>query len=187
MDKLFPALCLLWFASEVWLALRRRSGDPARSRDAGTLRLLTITIYASVALAVWFGGLGAARFAPALRAPLWWSAVALMALGMPLRWWAIHVLSRFFTVDVAIRPGHELVRRGPYRLLRHPSYTGSLLTFLGFGLGFGNWLSLLAVLAPVTLAFLWRIHVEERVLREAFPEQYPAYAQATWRLLPFVW
>jgi protein-S-isoprenylcysteine O-methyltransferase len=187
MDKLFPALCLLWFASEMWIVVRRRSGDRTRTRDAGTLRLLTVTIYASIALAVWFGALGVLRFPVALRAPAWWLGIALMLLGMPLRWWAIRVLSRYFTVDVAIRPDHRLVRSGPYRWLRHPSYTGSLLTFLGFALGFGNWLSLLAVAAPVTLAFLWRIHVEERVLREAFPDQYPAYAQATWRLVPFVW
>src|SRR3546814_15945860 len=86
---------------------------------------------------------------------------------MPLRWWSIRVLARHFTVDVTIHPDHELVRRGPYRLLRHPSYTGLLMPFLGFALGLGNWLSLAAML-PVALALLWRIQVEERVLAAAF-------------------
>src|SRR3546814_1001771 len=140
MDKLFPALCLLWIASEVRILWHRRSGDPARKRDAGTLRLLMVVIGASAALAAGFDGLDVARFARPLQAPLWWLGIALMLSGMGLRWWSIRVLARHFTVDVAIRPDHELVRRGPYRLLRHPSYTGLLMTFLGFALCLGNWL-----------------------------------------------
>ncbi|MGV8931667.1 MAG: methyltransferase family protein [Luteimonas sp.] len=187
MDKLFPALCLVWALSEFWIGLSRRSGDAARTRDAGTLRLLLVTIYACVALAVWLGSVGQARFPRDLRVPMWWLGIGLMLAGLPLRWWAIHVLSRYFTVDVNIQPDHQLIRSGPYRWLRHPSYTGALLTFYGFSLGFGNWLSLLVVVVPVTLAFLWRIRIEERVLAAAFPGHYPAYAAATRRLIPFVW
>src|SRR3546814_7292149 len=155
MDKLFPALCLLWIASEIRILRHRRSGDPARKRDAGTLRLLVVVIGASAALAAGFDGLDVARFPRQLQAPLWWLGIALMPGGMGLRWWSIRVLARHFTVDVTIHPDHELVRRGPYRLLRHPSYPGLLVTFLGFALCLGNWLSLAAVLA-VVLAFLWR-------------------------------
>jgi len=186
MDKLFPALCLLWFASEIRILWRRRSGDATHARDAGTLRLLVVVIAASVALAAGFDGLDVARFPRPLQAPLWWLGIALMAGGMALRWWSIHVLARHFTVDVAIRADHELVRRGPYRLLRHPSYTGLLMTFIGFALGLGNWLSLAAML-PVVLALLWRIQVEERVLAAAFGDRYASYARETRRLIPFVW
>lgn len=186
MDKLFPALCLLWIASEVRILWRRRSNDATQTRDAGTLRLLVVVIGASVALAAGFDGLDVARFPRPLQAPLWWLGIALMLAGMGLRWWSIHVLAQHFTVDVSISPDHELVRRGPYRLLRHPSYTGLLMTFLGFALGLGNWLSLAAIL-PVVLAFLWRIQVEERVLAAAFGDRYTAYARKTRRLIPFVW
>lgn len=186
MDKLFPALCLLWFASEIRILWRRRSGDATHARDAGTLRLLVVVIAASVALAAGFDGLDVARFPRPLQAPLWWLGIALMAGGMALRWWSIHVLARHFTVDVAIRADHELVRRGPYRLLRHPSYTGLLMTFIGFALGLGNWLSPAAML-PVVLALLWRIQVEERVLAAAFGDRYASYARETRRLIPFVW
>jgi len=186
MDTLFPALCLAWFASECWILWRRRSGDAAHARDAGTLRVLVVVITAGVALAAGFDALDLARFPRSLQAPLWWLGIAMMATGMPLRWWSIRVLARHFTVDVAIRPGHELVRRGPYRLLRHPSYAGLLMAFLGFALCLGNWLSL-AAMAPVVLAVLWRIQVEERVLAAAFAERYAAYARKTRRLIPFVW
>src|SRR5690606_11209625 len=124
MDKLFPALCLVWFASEAWILLRLRSGDTGQRRDRGTLHVLVVVIGASIVLAGGFGALDMARFARPLQAPLWWLGSALMLAGMALRWWSIRVLARHFTVDVAIRDDHELVRRGPYRLLRHPSYTG---------------------------------------------------------------
>src|SRR5262245_52177059 len=94
---------------------------------------------------------------------------------------------RFFTVDVAIHEGNELVTRGPCRCLRHPSYTGALLTTFGLGLTFGNWLALAAFVVPLAAALLARIHVEERALAEQFGDTWRAHAARTWRLVPFVW
>ena len=186
--QLFGALTLVWAASELWLGWTRRSQDRSRMRDRGTLRLLLGTVYLCIGLAVWLSYQTAGRIGNEdLRIPLFWSGLALMAGGLALRFWAIRVLARFFTVDVNIQEGHELIRRGPYRLLRHPSYTGSLMTFLGFGLALDNVWSLLVLLAPVIFAFVWRMRVEERVLAEAFPAQYPDYARQTKRLIPFVW
>ena len=180
--KLFVALTTIWAASELWLGWSRRS----RSRDSGTLRMLLVTVYLCIGIAVWLSS-RADGHSGAVRMPLFWIGLLLMAAGMILRFWSIRVLADFFTVDVAIREGHELVRRGPYRLLRHPSYTGALMTFLGFGLALGNPRSLLVVMVPVTIAFLWRIRIEEQVLADAFPAQYPEYARQTRRLIPFVW
>ncbi|MGH8028249.1 MAG: methyltransferase family protein [Pseudoxanthomonas sp.] len=186
--KLFALLIAVWALSELWLGWKRRSEDRSRLRDRGTLRLLLVTVYVCIGLAVWLSYQTAGHIGkPGIRIPLFWTGLALMAGGLALRFWAIRVLARFFTVDVNIQEGHELIRRGPYRLLRHPSYTGSLMTFLGFGLALGNAWSLLVVLAPVIVAFVWRMRVEERVLADAFPAQYPEYARRTKRLIPFVW
>ncbi len=183
---LFSALCIVWAASEIWLGWRKRSDDANRSRDRGTLRMLLITIYGCLALGVWLAYQPAGHVVEHRRALLW-AGLALMIAGLLLRWWSIRVLARFFTVDVAIRADHELIRRGPYGLLRHPSYTGALMTFYGFALALANVWSLLIIVLPVTAVFLWRIRVEERVLAEAFPETWPTYVRATKRLMPFVW
>lgn len=186
--QLFGALIAVWASSELWLGWTRRSQDRTRMRDRGTLRLLLTTVYLCIGLAVWLSYQAAGRIGDEdIRTPLLWAGLTLMAGGLALRFWAIRVLARFFTVDVNIQEGHELIRRGPYRLLRHPSYTGSLMTFLGFGLALGNVWSLLVLLAPVIVAFVWRMRVEESVLAEAFPTQYPDYARRTKRLIPFVW
>ncbi|MCW0376186.1 methyltransferase family protein [Xanthomonas sacchari] len=185
-DLLFMLLGLGWGAYETLLSRRRRAADGG-ARDQGTLRLLWRVLYAAVALGALLSLLGVWRYAPHLREPLRWLACALLAGGLALRLWSIRVLARWFTVDVTIQEGHRLVRHGPYRYLRHPSYTGALLAFYGLALGMGNVLSLLVIVLPVTWAFLRRIRVEEAMLTQAFPEEYPDYAAHSWRLLPWVW
>ena len=186
-QNIFAVLTATWAISEIWLGLRRRSADTSRSRDHGTLRLLLITIYACLFIAVWLSGAGVWHFPASVATPLLWTGLAMMAFGLVFRWWSIRVLAQYFTVDVNVRDDHELIRKGPYRWLRHPSYTGALMTFYGFALALGNVASLLVLLVPVTLAFLWRMRIEERVLAEAFPVAYPQYIRETRRLIPFLW
>lgn len=183
---LLLVLSALWIASEVWYG-RRRAADRGKAHDHGTLRGLHIAIWVSIALAVWLSLHAWGQVPEPWRARLYAIGCVLMAVGLVFRWWAIRVLDRYFTVDVAIRPDHQLVQTGPYRVLRHPSYTGALLTFYGFGLALGNVWALLLIVVVVTSAFAWRIRVEERALTTAFPDAYPDYMRKTKRLLPFVW
>jgi len=185
---LFYLIAAVWIASELWLQLRNRAARVgAQRQDRGSLRLISVLLYAGVMVAVWCSHQAMGRFPPGLRAPLFWAGLALMALGIAFRWWAIRVLAKFFTVDVAVHADHRIVRDGPYRWLRHPSYTGSLATFFGFGLALGNGLSLLAVMVPVIIGFAYRIRVEEAALSRAFPQAYPEYARQTRRLFPGIW
>ena len=178
---LFYGLVAVWVGSEAWLDWRRRSADPTRRRDRGTLALLHVTIYLSIALAVYVSIAGIAPYPPAWRPPLFWLGLALMAAGITFRWWAIRVLAQFFTVDVSIREDHRLVRDGPYRWLRHPSYTGALATFYGLALALGSWLSALLIVVPVTLVFLRRMRVEEQALAEACPARLGLQPRSAWR------
>ncbi|MDG2523994.1 isoprenylcysteine carboxylmethyltransferase family protein [Stenotrophomonas sp. HITSZ_GD] len=181
---LFLALNLVWAAHEVWLGLRRRAADGG-ARDAGTLGLLWRVLMLGIFAAVGVTLTGYGHLPASWHVPMRWAGCALIASGLVLRIWSIHVLARFFTVDVSVQQGHELVRRGPYRWIRHPSYTGALLCFLGLGVGLGNALALPLLLVPVGFAFARRIRVEEQALREAFPQAYAAYAAQTGRLLPW--
>lgn len=177
----------LWVASEIGLALARRSGTRAAdSPDRSSLRVLWVTIVVSVTAGVMVAGLHRGVFGG--RATAWPAiGVGLILGGLALRWWAILSLGRAFTVDVAIAEGQRLVERGLYRVIRHPSYTGSILSFIGFGLVLGNWASLLAIVIPITAAFRYRIGVEERALREGFGEEYAGYMRHTRRLVPFLY
>lgn len=180
-------LGLAYGASEAALGLARRSKrSSASSHDAGTLRLVWVVIALSGAAAVWTAShveFGRYAHGPVLGG----LAIGVFGLGIALRWWSILVLGRFFTVDVAIHDGHELVQRGPYRRLRHPSYTGALLAFLGLGLLFDSWPALLVATVPVSAMLLRRIAVEERALERHFGERWRAHCARTWKLVPLVW
>jgi protein-S-isoprenylcysteine O-methyltransferase len=180
-------LGMVYFFSEVLLTVTRRSRSrTGEKQDRSTLGMLWVVIMASVA-----AGLYVAMYFPAARLPgrraLEVVAVLLFVLGLALRWWAIVTLGRFFTVDVTIEKDHELVERGPFHWLRHPSYTGVLLAFLGFALSLQNWAALLVVLLPITAAFIHRINVEEEALTRVLGAQYREYIGRTKRLVPFVY
>ena len=179
-------LGLTLLVSEVVLAVTKRSRANAKNRDAKSLRLIWIVVGAAVFLG--FQALGQWHDAR-LPGPEYFRTLGLIlfVLGLALRWYSIVQLGRFFTVDVSIAADHELVESGPYRFVRHPSYTGMLVAFLGFGLTLGNWAALLILMVPVSWAFIYRMNVEERALVSAMGERYVAYSRRTKRLLPFVY
>jgi len=119
-------------------------------------------------------------------APVVVGTVVLIA-GAGFRLWAMLELGRFFTVTVTIQKNHRLVDTGPYRALRHPSYTGLLLALVGLGIALDNWLSLLALFALPLIGILVRIRVEEAALSDALGGSYASYAARTDRLIPGVW
>jgi len=109
-----------------------------------------------------------------------------MLAGVAFRWWAIATLGKFFTFDVAIQSSQKVVDSGPYRYIRHPSYTGALMTQAGIGLALGNWAGLLALMVCMAIAYSYRITVEERTLLAAVGEPYKQYMQRTRRIIPFL-
>ena len=180
----FTTLSALLLASEVALALAKRSKSRDSGKDRFTLPLIWSIIVASIFAGFFLrgafpqGGLPYPRLFYAI-------GLILFLFGLIIRWVAIIHLGRFFTVNVAIAQDHELIMTGPYRYVRHPSYTGTLLIFLGFGLCMLNIFSLLAVILPISAVFLWRMHVEEEALRAAFGDRYRAYLARTHRLIPY--
>jgi protein-S-isoprenylcysteine O-methyltransferase Ste14 len=118
--------------------------------------------------------------------PLRLLALALMVAGVGIRWAAVVTLGRFFTVEIAVQAAHPVIRAGPYRFVRHPSYTGLLLAFAGFGFYLADWFSLVMLLVPNAAAVMNRIVKEEAVLRASLGSPYTAYCAQTKRLIPGV-
>ncbi|NUR97528.1 MAG: isoprenylcysteine carboxylmethyltransferase family protein, partial [Kribbellaceae bacterium] len=81
----------------------------------------------------------------------------------------------------------RVVQEGPYRLIRHPGYAGSLLVWTGYSLGLGNWIALLLVAVLLLAAYTWRIRAEEALLDQTFGTQYAEYRTHTKRLIPFLY
>jgi protein-S-isoprenylcysteine O-methyltransferase Ste14 len=176
-----------WFAFELVLLVRdlvRRKGR--LRRDRGT-RLI---VSASLVFAIWVGfALRALVPALDLPAPRAWGIAGIVVLwaGLAVRVWAVLALGGSFTTFVEVEADQPVVTRGPYRWVRHPSYSGLLLIALGFGLGTANWLSLLICAVVPALGLLPRIAVEESELTRVLGERYRRYQRATRRIVPGLW
>jgi protein-S-isoprenylcysteine O-methyltransferase Ste14 len=155
--------------------------------DQGSL----LVVIASVALGVAGAFVVASHLPGAAISPGRWPVfvvgLVLMWAGIVIRQWAVTLLGRFFTVDVRVQSGQAVVDRGPYRWVRHPSYSGMIITFVGMGLALGNWVSLAVLLVVPTAGLIVRIHIEERALYEALGEPYRRFAAGRRRLFPGLW
>jgi protein-S-isoprenylcysteine O-methyltransferase Ste14 len=108
-------------------------------------------------------------------------------VGSLLRWWSFVSLGKYFTVVVTTSADQPVIDQGPYRVLRHPSYTGLLLIFAGVGLMVGNWLSAAGAVVMVLIALIHRLRIEERALIAALGDRYREFAASRARLIPYVW
>jgi protein-S-isoprenylcysteine O-methyltransferase Ste14 len=170
---------------------RLRQGAAAKSFEASTAdRGTTSGIVATFGLSLVamvvspvLNTLGVA----AMPARIGWIGIGLMTIGIGIRIWSSVVLGSSYTRTLRTEEAQTLVRRGPYRVVRHPGYTGSQLMWLGAGLATAN--AVIAVLIVVTtfLAYRARIVAEEALLRVAFGDEYRDYMRRTWRLIPFVY
>lgn len=115
------------------------------------------------------------------------SGLALLTFGTAFRLWAIRTLDRAFSATVQIKVGQQLVTSGPYRWLRHPSYTGALLAMIGAALLMHSYFGLVLMGPGMLLVYMRRIAVEESALERWFGDQYRALQMVTKRLVPFIW
>jgi protein-S-isoprenylcysteine O-methyltransferase len=179
--SLFIGSFYVWFWIELVNNLvigRHRAGG--RRQDRGSVWGILIMIYAAIGLIFVTRGLGLGVLPHALQ----WVGLALVWAGMLVREWAILSLGRAFTAMVEVNPGQELVTSGPYRRVRHPAYTGSMLTLAGFGLAAGSWVGALLAVVIAVAGYSYRVRVEERAMLEAFGEEYREYMRRSGRFLP---
>jgi protein-S-isoprenylcysteine O-methyltransferase Ste14 len=183
---LFFIISAIWVTSEVLLIVLRRSKNNSQDFDKGSIRWLNIIIYTSVALAVSSGFLGIGFIHVAISV-IPWTGLCIIVIGLIIRWTAILTLRKYFTTNVVIQSGHRIINTGLYRFVRHPSYSGSIISFCGLGLVFSNWISFIVLVIPISIAFLKRIQIEEQALQSAFGEEYANYCKISWSLFPWIY
>ncbi len=177
---------LLALVSAVWVGLEIVVAVVTRGtsgKDRGSFRVMWVLLFAGI-----FTASQLKRQLPMPdRNAMFWLGIALILIGIAIRATAILTLRRYFTVQVTIQESHELVDRGLYRFIRHPSYTGALVSFIGLGFAFGSWLSLAIIVVAALIGFGYRIRVEEAALVQHFGDRYRQYAARTRRLIPGIY
>jgi protein-S-isoprenylcysteine O-methyltransferase len=172
-----------FFALEA--ATRQRgaaSSLDASSDDRGTTRLIIAAYATSVIAAPLLRRTRAARL-PRAAAPI---GVGLQTVGLGLRWWSMRTLGRSYTRTLRTQDAQHVVDTGPYAVIRHPGYAGSLLTWTGFALTSGSAPVVGAVAALLGAAYQRRITAEEALLRRELPA-YAGYCERTKKLIPLLW
>jgi protein-S-isoprenylcysteine O-methyltransferase Ste14 len=184
--SIFFVVYAFWLLSELVIGgiipRSRRHGTPIRYEDRSSRLLISLSMFLSLMIAFLFAAFGIAS----LPSGAFYLGIGLMIAGILLRQWSIAVLGRYFSRTVGVQEGQAVVDRGPYRLVRHPAYTGSLLTMVGLGFVLQSWGAVLVLIAFFGVAFGYRIHVEEAVLTSKLGDEYVAYAKKTKRLIPYV-
>jgi protein-S-isoprenylcysteine O-methyltransferase Ste14 len=186
MKYIFEIIWISWLLSEIFLnRLVRSKSTNSKELDKNSLKLIWIAIVVSMTLGI----LNAIYWpAPMIRTNfLLYLGSILITVGMLIRFIAIGTLGKFFTVNLAIHGDQSLIKTGLYKYIRHPSYSGSLVSFMGFGLSLNNWLSLIIIIIPIIITMINRINIEERLLLEVFGTEYEEYKKRTRRLIPMIY
>ena len=164
--------------------VRPAFAEKATLQDAGTFRALIVGSPLSLFVA------GAAAYLPWFIIPNSTVAVAvgiaLIVAGAILRRACLYALSASFTGVVIVKEGQEIIQTGPYRFIRHPSYTAAFLMFSGVGIALESWLSVAILLLAHFYLYGRRVVVEERALVQTLGSAYSDYMRRTKRFIPFV-
>ncbi len=180
------AVSYLYGFFEVFMNLRQRSRSHATTTsDKGSLWMLYGLITIGYALSFAIGATKIGRIYA-------WNTffatgMALFVIGFTVRIYSILTLKQYFNYSVAKVANHKLIETGPYKFIRHPGYLGQLMIFFGISASISNWLSILLMMIPVTLGYLYRIKVEEKFMTDQLGEDYRQYQGRTKRIIPMLY
>lgn len=164
--------------------VKRGDDTKKENHDGGTLLSFRVLVPLGLVLSIvfYFLEIGTSEYSESVVS----LGYILVIFGLLLRWYSIWRLGNAFTVHVKIVDNHQLNTSGVYKYIRHPSYTGLILYYLGLALVMENLMSLtLLIIAPL-FAVLYRISQEETVLVDYFEADYLTYQKQSWKLFPFI-
>ncbi len=180
------AVAYLYGFFEVLMNLRQRSKSKVTSMgDKGSLWWLFSLITVGYALSFSIGATKIGRI-------YYWNTffaigMTLFVIGFMIRIFSILTLKQYFTYSISEVENHKIIDTGLYHFIRHPGYLGQLIIFLGISTSISNWLSILVMMIPISLGYLYRIKVEERFMVDKLGKDYLAYQAQTKRIIPMVY
>jgi protein-S-isoprenylcysteine O-methyltransferase Ste14 len=178
----------VWAFLPEWKVIQagREGVKTADSKDSGSLKVIIGGVWAALLFAFPLAFVKAWAFPQRWQLPLFVAGTLLIVLGSLLRRYCFRTLGEYFTGDVKAKADQPVITSGPYRWVRHPSYTAGIMMFIGIGLALGSWFSFgLLTIAPIA-TYAYRVKVEERVLLETIGEPYASYMKQRKRFIPYI-
>jgi len=179
---------VVWIAVEIYLVLRDNvRGKGTTAIDRRTRNYNFISLIVAISLAASISWITTFRFHGSGTSIVFWIGIVILCLGLFLRYWSITVLGKYFRTTVELEKGQKVIQQGPYKYIRHPSYSGIILFCIGYGIAVQNWLSLIIAVSLPTISLLYRIKIEEATLVKGIGAEYEAYQMKTKKLIPGIW
>jgi protein-S-isoprenylcysteine O-methyltransferase Ste14 len=182
---------LVFWAVFVWAFLPEfkiiRAARAGSSADAKSLQVIMVGMNVAFLGAFFLAWVPALRISSAYIVPTFWLGIVLIISGSLLRRHCFRMLGESFTGDVRATSDQQVVTRGAYSILRHPSYTAGILLNAGVGIALGSWASALLMIVGSLAVYSYRIAVEERALLAAIGAPYQEFMSTRRRLIPFVY
>ena len=179
---------VVWLGAEAYLILKDRArGKGTTDIDRRTRNYNTAATVVSLTVGLVLNWVKVLPFGTPGASTILWIGIGVMLLGLILRHWSIISLGRFFRTTIELENGQKVIDNGPYRYIRHPSYAGIILFFIGYGILSKDWLSLGVAVCLPTASLIYRIQIEEKALAEGMGSDYVAYQKRTKKLLPGIW
>ena len=183
LPRLAVILLLAWVTLDAMVIGRYATGRK-ENRDRYSMAAILVSNAVAWTIAIWLPGHGPGDFASM---PVQIVGLVVMGIGIAVRSFAIAQLGRLHSPNVAVQADHRVVDTGLYKRIRHPSYLGAIIAFLGCSVALGNWISIVVVMVLTLPAYLLRIREEEAALAETLGEPYRAYQARTHRLVPGIY
>lgn len=180
------AVSYLYGFFEVVMNLQQRSKNKVmNTQDKGSLWLLYSLITLGYTLSFSIGATKIGRMYP-------WNTffaigIPLVVIGFIVRIYSIWTLKQYFTYSVAKVENHKIIATGLYKFIRHPGYLGQIIFFLGISISVSNLFSILFMMIPVSIGYLYRMSIEEKFLSEQLGEDYLIYQKHTKKIIPLLY
>ena len=156
------------------------------SKDGGSIQVIMAAGLVSAVGAFVFAYWTQMHIPGTARLAVFYAGIVVLLLGSLLRRLCFKTLGEHFTGDVRARADQPVIQTGPYRYVRHPSYTAGMLMYLGLGLALTSWLSIALLLIGTIVGYVYRVRVEERALLTEIGAPYAEFMRTRKRFIPYV-
>ncbi|MEM4992026.1 isoprenylcysteine carboxylmethyltransferase family protein [Priestia sp. SB1] len=173
---------LLWVIIEYRVLFKRDKRPKKNDRKALSLFSVLILMFCVSSILIYERNLGSLgkeyRW-------IFWVGILIIAIGVAIRQHSIHIMGGSYVATLQVQEKPQLIQTGPFKLVRHPCYTGFMISLWGLGIALLNWLFLLLIIFFSIIVFLIQIKIEERELEAFFGEEYKEYKKTTKKILPY--
>lgn len=185
--QIFQIAFILYIMAEVFIfsftSKTNRKNLQKKKSDKGSCLII---IFGSIAVII-FNLLCRKNYWFLIPKLAFWIGIIFIIAGIVLRLYSVITLGKYFTVTVQVNSNQKIIKTGPYKYIRHPAYSGSILSLIGVSLAFRSLIGIIGTLIIIAAIYGYRIKIEEKILENNFKTSYLEYKKNTKRIIPFVW